>query len=88
MSLRDELPPPGKNGGECSVKTFVQSKPCAETHANHKACASGPEDWIEIVDDKGLQHSQVYRLMKLHGFSMTDNPVTRHRNGACSCGRA
>jgi hypothetical protein len=75
MSLRDELDAPKANGGRCSVKAFVTDQ-------------ANPEEWIELLDDKSLQHSQLYRLMRKHGFILTSNPITRHRNGQCSCGRA
>lgn len=75
MSLRDELDPPKANGGVCSVKAFVTDQ-------------VDPEEWIELLGDSSLQHSRIHRLMRKHGFDKTANPITRHRNGQCSCGRA
>ncbi len=73
--LRDELDPPKANGGTCSVKDFIASR-------------DDPEEWIELMDDESIQHSRIYRLMKKYGYNLTANPVTRHRNGACSCGKS
>lgn len=75
MSLRDELEPARSNGGVCSVKTFVESQ-------------TDPEEWVELVDDKSIQHARLHRLMRKHGFEQTSNAVSRHRNGQCVCGRA
>lgn len=75
MSLRDELDPPKSNGGICSVQAFVDTQDDAE-------------EWVELLEDKEIQHSQLHRLMRKHGYGLTCNPVTRHRNGLCACVRA
>lgn len=86
-SLRGELEPPKSNGGKCSVQTFVTTHQPTNCPGGD-TCRADPADWIELLDDKEVQHSQMHRLMRKHGYPLTANPVTRHRNGLCACGRA
>lgn len=86
MSLRDELDPPKTNGGKCSVQAFVDSH--QSTTCPSDECDAVAGDWSDILSDKQVQHSQLHRLMRKHGYALTANPVTRHRNGLCACGRA
>jgi hypothetical protein len=72
MSLRDELEPPRSNGGKCSVDEFLNVQP-------------DRAEWDELLSDSTIQHSQIYRLLKKHGFPLTDQPVGRHRKGECAC---
>jgi len=84
LPLRDQLDPKKYQGGICSVKSFVDTHrgPCSA-----EGCDATSADWIELMDDASVQHAQLHRLMQRHGYQLTRQPVERHRNGDCACGR-
>jgi hypothetical protein len=73
-TLRDELEPTRHNGGECSVEAFLSNQP-------------NRAEWEDLLGDPSIQHTRIFRLMKKHGYPLTDQPVGRHRKGDCGCGR-
>ena len=51
------------------------------------AVIADPE-WAELMGDRTIPHSRLFRLATRHGLVCSDVTFRRHRTGGCACGRS
>lgn len=77
MSLRDELSHYRFGPGQvCTVRTMLED-------------AGDQRDEIaELIADKRVTASSLSRLLRDHGYEISQGTITRHRRKECTCDNA
>jgi len=66
-----------KPGGVCGVRRWLDTLTPTERI-----------EWADVLADPSLQAQATWRVMREAGFPGSDQPVTRHKRGACACGHS